>query len=122
MKQPFKTITEFKRILEVGDKLNIVRRGKDLGVLTVTKAQSGSFAVGIQKEGGWVQNSWLDYPKAANCQIKNNALIIADSWIMKGDTKAPEGEAVLIIKFDDFSTCENGCCYPTANEKCQDPN
>lgn len=86
----FKSISEFKRILAVGDKLKITRRGQELSLLEVSKVRSTCFAVAMQKEGGFITNAWVDFPKARDCEIIDGKLVIPDNWSMKGDSEKPK--------------------------------
>lgn len=77
MNKQFSSLTEFKRTLKVGDQVSITLHGVVQPTSQVTKAQSNSFAVERDKNGGKV-NSWVDYPKAAHCRIEDNTLILLD--------------------------------------------
>ena len=73
----FKSLAEFKRVLAVGDRVKIVLRGAAQPETTVTRAQSNCFAVERTRDGK-KQDSWVNYPKAANAVIENDVLIITD--------------------------------------------
>ena len=77
MDKQFSSLNGFKQTLKVGDQVSITLRGVVQPTTVVTKAQSNSFAVERDKNGGKV-NSWVDYPKAAFCRIEDNTLILLD--------------------------------------------
>jgi len=87
----FKTISEFKKKLELGVKLHginhthfngrdkdgvIIFKDLDLGIREVSIKQTNSFALKTTKKDGTVTDSWCGYPKASECVIKDNTLVI----------------------------------------------
>lgn len=81
MKKEFKTLAEFKRILQVGDKLNCTRHTFNPCVYPpreVTIKHTDSFALKTEKGEGKIFDSWCYYPKAKDCKIENNQLIILE--------------------------------------------
>jgi hypothetical protein len=91
MKKTFSTISEFKKKLQIGDELhgiqhtahdgrddegNLKFKDQDLGVREVSIKQTNSFALRTTRTDGKIINSWCDYPKARECVIKDNVLVI----------------------------------------------
>lgn len=87
MPKKFATFSEFKRIIQVGDKLhtmyhmNIIGRDenqkviygdKDMGVREVSIKQSNAIACKTPKSDGTFSDSWLHWPKASETKIVNN--------------------------------------------------
>ena len=87
----FKTVSEFKKVLSVGDKLHAVNHTKvigrdenqkviygdfDLGVREVSIKQSNSFALKTTRSDGKIVDSWCDYPKASQSKIDGNKIVI----------------------------------------------
>ena|ERR1035437_3430410 len=90
----FKTLSEFKKHLKVGVKLNTIfhkefsHRDFDLKpfykdkiypIREVSIVQTNSFALKTIKTDGTIADSWCAYPKASNCIIKNNTLEIYET-------------------------------------------
>lgn len=74
----FSTLAEFKRVIEVGDQLetyhfgNAFMAAKSLGVRPVSIKQTN--AIAFKTERG--TDSWIEYPKAGNTEIRDNVLIV----------------------------------------------
>lgn len=95
MIKQFKTLAEFKRVLEIGDLILVTRSGEKQPVREVSVKQSNSFALKCPRNGKTSRDgtknfvdSWIDYPKAKDCWIENNILHVKN----------------LKIEFIDFGT------------------
>lgn len=92
----FKTLAEFKRIIEVGDLLETYHFGnsfmpaKSLGIRPVSVKQTNALA--FKTERG--SDSWIQYPKAGNCEVKDNTL-----FVLNEETRVP----LLSYKFVEHS-------------------
>lgn len=78
----FKTLAEFKRVLQVGDTLKCTRFGFNPVTYPpreVAIKQTNSFALKTKQASGEIVNSWLEFPKASKCKIENNELTIIDN-------------------------------------------
>jgi hypothetical protein len=79
MMKTFKTLAEFKKILQVGDNLHCMNhiRNLDMGVRKVSIAQTNSFALSTRHVGSQeMVDSWCEYPKASLVKIENNVLTV----------------------------------------------
>jgi hypothetical protein len=89
----FDSISGFKRNLGVGKKLHavnhrsyggryadgsIIYEDKDMGVRAVSIVQSNSFALKTKRTDGTEVDSWCAYPKASECIIRDNSLVILE--------------------------------------------
>lgn len=75
----FKSLAEFKRVLQINDKLNCTRHLYNPGVYPpreVSIKHTDSFALKTKKSNGQIVDSWCYYPKAKDCKVENNQLII----------------------------------------------
>jgi len=101
-----KTVTDFKKALKVGTKLhtiyhveskrdeagNVIRLAdglpaytdKDMGIAPVTIVQTTQFAVERTRTDGTKQDSWLSYPKASACEVKENSITIFEDHRDRG--------------------------------------
>ena len=78
-----KSLAAFKRRLEVGKKLHTIHHGYgketdqevDLGIREISIVQSNSFALKTKRVGGEEVDSWLEYPKAADCKFPDENTI-----------------------------------------------
>jgi hypothetical protein len=70
----FKSLTEFKRVLAIGDTVDITLHGQKTRY-SITKAQKNDFAVGYRRGDGSLGNSWTTYPLARHCIVENNVLM-----------------------------------------------
>ena len=74
----FKTLAEFKRVIEVGDLVETYHFGnafspaKSLGIRPVSVKQSNGLA--FKTDRG--TDSWIYYPKSSEVEIKDNTLFI----------------------------------------------
>jgi hypothetical protein len=90
MKQ-FKTVTEFKKVLSVGDQLKctyhmafagrdqenkVIYKDEERPVRKVSIKQTNSFALKTEKSDGKTADSWCSYPKASEAQVENNRITI----------------------------------------------
>lgn len=78
----FSTLAEFKRILEVNDKLECTRHTFNPCIYPVRKVtikQTNCFALETKLPDGRFENSYLEYPKARECKVENNQLIILEN-------------------------------------------
>jgi hypothetical protein len=104
MKQ-FKTVSEFKKVLSVGDKLHTtfhkafagrdesgkpLFKDEDKGVREVSIKQTNSFALKTETTKG-TQDSWCSYPKASEAKIEGDKLVIFEE----------DGLPVLTLSFVD---------------------
>jgi hypothetical protein len=93
MTKQFKTVSEFKKILAVGDRLHCIHhmdfagrdaemkpiwKDKDMGIREVSIKQTNSFALKTTRTDGKVTDSWCSYPKASMARVENNCLIILE--------------------------------------------
>ncbi len=100
----FKSVSEFKKVLAIGDRLHAVNHTKlvgyddnkkpiygdfDMGIREVSIKQSNSFALKTVRSDGKVVDSWCSYPKASDCKIENNVLVIYEK-----DTRLFQGGAM----------------------------
>lgn len=78
MKKEFKTLAEFKRVLQVGDKLNAINHANNVEYPTreVSTKQTNSFALKTQKTDGSFVDSWCEFPPASMCKVESNKLVI----------------------------------------------
>lgn len=117
MPKTFKTVTEFKKILTVGDRLACVYHqqfagrdadsqpiwaDEDKGVREVSIKQTNSFALKTTQKDGKVVDSWCGYPTAAFSVVKDNkiTLLQRDGRLFKGghaDESNPEYAALPLI-------------------------
>jgi hypothetical protein len=87
----FKTVSEFKKILSVGDKLHAIHHAKiigrdengkviygdiDMGIRPISIKQSNSFALKTTRTDGKEVDSWCSYPKASEAKIVDGKLTI----------------------------------------------
>lgn len=83
----FATLSEFKKVLTIGDTVNCIFHRAFAGrnkagemqykeeprePRPVSIKQSNSFALKTIKTTGEVTDSWCYYPKASDCKIENN--------------------------------------------------
>jgi len=117
MKKTFKTISEFKKKLEVGDYLNtifhcvfngrdedgcIIYKSETKGIRKVSIKQTNSFALETTKKDGTITDSWCDYPKAKDCIIVDNRLEIYEDYTeWRKHVKKKGKRIVLTYKFAD---------------------
>lgn len=59
---------------------DLVFKDKDLGVARIARVQSNAFMVMRKKKDGTPYESWLHYPKASMCEIKDGSIIMYESW------------------------------------------
>lgn len=86
-----KTLADFKRQLKVGVKLAAIYHkhfagrteegkpvwtDKDLGTREVSIVQSNSFALKTPQTDGTFRDSWCHFPKAKECKINNDSVVI----------------------------------------------
>lgn len=108
MSKQFKTVSEFKKILAVGDKLHcifhmefagrtpegqIIYKDKDRGVREVSIKQTNSFALKTMRTDGETQDNWCNYPKASEAKVENNVLTVFET--QRDNTVLP----ILTYKF-----------------------
>lgn len=118
MAKTFTTIAEFKRILQLGDKLKciyhmdfngrdaeqqVIYKDKELGVREVSIKQTNSFALKTWREDKQeFVDSWCSYPTAKFARVDNGKLIIfeRDGRKFKGglaDESNPEYAALPLV-------------------------
>ena len=74
----FKTLAEFKRVIEVGDLVETYHFGnsfmpaKSLGIRPVSIKQTN--AIAFRTDRG--TDSWIQYPKASSAEVKDNTLYV----------------------------------------------
>jgi hypothetical protein len=98
----FKTLAEFKRLIQVGVLLNCVSsnfKRNEEGKMTIERTtrptrpvsikQGNAFTLRTIKQDGSEVDSWCYYPAATECKIQNNVLIIYDD-VRDGDTTTTE--------------------------------
>lgn len=93
MATTFNSLAEFKRNLKVGKKLHainhvtfagreedgrVIYKDQDLGVRPISIVQSNSFACKTVKSDGTEVDSWCGYPKASECIVTGNKLVILE--------------------------------------------
>jgi hypothetical protein len=108
MKQ-FKTLSEFKKVLAVGDKLactwHMAHDGRDENgqmkykseerpVREVTIKQTNAFTLKTEKTDGEVVDSWCYYPKASECKVEDNVLHVFERC--NKNRELPENERPLV--------------------------
>jgi hypothetical protein len=101
MAKTFKTVSEFKSVLAIGDKLhtiyhldhigrdekgNVIYGDKDMGVREVSIKQTNSFALKTFKPNGSYSDSWCDFPRASMSVVKDNTITL-----MQYDTRGFSG-------------------------------
>lgn len=105
MSKTFKTLAEFKRVLQPGDKMHTINHMKTIGrdehtnkviygdyvypVREVSIKKTNMFALKTENNdlktgipNGTYCDSWLEFPAASMCKIEDNKLII-----LKRDTR-----------------------------------
>ena len=115
MATTFNSLAEFKRKLKVGVKLHAIRhtefagreengrviyKDQDLGVRPVSIVQTNSFAMKTVKSDGEEVDSWCGYPKASECIVTGNKLVILEED-MRGPEPTKELIPVLTYEFVD---------------------
>ena|SRR5215467_5473156 len=87
------TLADFKRKLKVGVKLHtqfhkefdgrdsegkVKYKTVDKGIREVSIVQSNSFALKTTKKDGSIQDSWCHFPKAKECRIEGDSIVILE--------------------------------------------
>jgi hypothetical protein len=95
MAKTFKSISEFKKNLAVGDSVHCYNhiQKKDMGIRKVSIVQTNSFALATPQAGSnEVKDSWCDYPKASMVKIEDNVLTV----LIKTN---PSGELIPALSY-----------------------
>lgn len=94
-KIPVSSLQDFKRKIQPGvsiattyhmeaagrdENQDLVFKDKDLGVARIARVQSNAFTVMRKKKDGTPFESWLHYPAASMCEIKDGSIIIFEHW------------------------------------------
>lgn len=104
-----KTVSDFKKAIQVGTQLhtifhceakrddtgNVLRdpdglpvyTDKDLGTAPVTIVQTTQFAIERTWKDGTQKDSWCKYPKASECEVKENSITIFEDNDRRGRIK-----------------------------------
>lgn len=104
-----KTVSDFKKALQVGTQVhtifhceakrdetgNVVRdpdglpvyTDKDLGTAPITIVQTTQFAIERIWKDGTKKDSWCKYPKASECEVKENSITIFEDNDRRGRVK-----------------------------------
>ena len=93
--QQFTTLAAFKKLLKVGTKLHAIHHlmpthtrdeqgkpiytEKDMGEREVKRIQSNAITLLTTKANGEIVESWLHYPKASECEVIEDKLIIYET-------------------------------------------
>lgn len=73
-----KTLADFKRAMRPGIRLHTINHntGRDMGIREVSRTNSQHFALKTEKHDGTWEHSYCRWPKAADCQISADAVVI----------------------------------------------